>query len=146
MKKLFIYYSFSGNTDFVADFLKNKGISTIKIETLEKMPKNRILSILVGGFKAGIGYKDKIKDFNTNIDKYDEIIIGSPIWNGRLSSPINTVLDRLDLNNKKVSFIFCSGSGNSDKLDAYVKLKYNAKSINLKEPLHNKKELDKVEL
>ena len=145
MKRLFIYYSLSGNGDFVADYLKDKKIDIRKVETLEPLPKNKFFGILTGGFKAGIGYKDKLKDFDSNIEKYDEIIIGSPVWNGRFSSPINTVLSRLDLNNKKASFILCSGSGKSDKLNVYVKEKYAANAINLKEPKNNKKELKKLE-
>ena len=31
MKKLFIYYSLSGNGDYVADYLKNKNYDIIKI-------------------------------------------------------------------------------------------------------------------
>ena len=145
MKKLFIYYSLSGNGDFVADYLKNKKIDIRKVETLEPLPKNKFFGILAGGFKAGIGYKDKLKDFDSNIEGYDEIIIGSPVWNGRLCSPINTVLSRLDLNNKKVSFILCSGSGKSDKLNVYVNEKYAANAVNLKKPQNNKKELKKLE-
>ena len=144
MKKLFIYYSLSGNGDLIAKELKDKGTSIIKIETIKEMPNNRFLSILAGGFKAGIGYKEKIKDFNTNIDKYDEILIGTPVWNGRISSPINTALNRLDLSNKKVKFIFYSGAGDNKKIKIHVKEKYNADSIELKEPLHNVKELKKL--
>ena len=100
--------------------------------------------MLVGGFKALTKYKEKLIDFNNDISNYDEIIIGSPIWCDRLSSPINTVLNELDLSNKKVSFILYSGSGVANKASKVIKDKYNANIIILKEPIKYKEELDKL--
>lgn len=145
MNKIFIYYSLTGNGDVVASVLKEKGYEIRKVNTLEPLPKNRFLSILVGGFKAGIEYKDKLVNFNSNIDDYDEIVIGSPIWNARLSSPINTVLNELNLDNKDISFILYSGSGVSPKATGKIKKIYpNAKIIDLHEPKKNVEELKKL--
>ena len=139
MKKLFIYYSLSGNGDTVANILKEKSIDTYKVITKKPLPKNMTLRILTGGFLAGINHKDELVDFKPNITKYDEIIIGSPIWNGRLSCPINTVLDELDLTNKKIMFILYSGSGEAPKTVNMLNNKYrDIRIINIKEPNKNK--------
>ena len=105
MKKVFIYYSLTGNGDEIAKILENKKYDIRKVETNEILPKNFILRILTGGYKAMIKYEDKLMDFDSDIEDYDEIIIGTPIWNNRLSSPINSVLKELKLNNKKITFI-----------------------------------------
>ena len=145
MKKLFIYYSRTGNGDIVANSLKGKA-DIRKIETKEPIPKSFFFSMMVGGFKGGTGYKDKLYDYDKDISKYDEIIIGSPIWNGGISAPINRVLDDIDFKDKKLSFIFWSGSGTSPKATEKVnKLYGNIKIINLQEPKNNEKELKKVE-
>ena len=142
MKKIFIYYSLTGNGDIVGDYLKEKGIEIRKVNTLEKLPKNFVFRIMVGGYKAMIGYKDKLDNFNGNIREYDEVIIGSPIWNSRLSSPINTVLNKLNLDDKKVTFILYSGSGKAKKAIETINNKYpEAKIVNLKNPLNNKEDL-----
>lgn len=146
MKKIFIYYSLTGNGDLVAQELKNKGWDIRKVETSEPLPKNYILSILVGGYKAMINYEDKLIDFDKNIAEYDEVMIGSPIWNARLSSPINTVLKELDLTNKKISFLLYSGSGKSPKATEFIISKYTeVKIMDLKEPKKNKEELKRLE-
>ena len=138
MKKIFIYYSLSGNGDVVAEYLKEKNIEIRKINTSRPLPNNMALRILSGGFLAGINHKDKLINFDNNISDYDEIIIGSPIWNGKLSCPINTVLNSIDLNNKKITFILYSGSGVAPKTDKIIKEKYkDAKIIHLKEPSKN---------
>lgn len=145
MKKLFIYYSNSGNGDKVASYLKDKGFDIRKVSTSEELPKSKILGILTGGFKASINYKDKLINFDNDISKYDVIYIGSPIWNSRLSSPINSVLDKVNLNNKKVTFILYSGSGQSKSATNKInKLYPNSKIINLKNPKSNIKELGKL--
>ncbi len=145
MKKLFIYYSLSGNGNVVADYLKDKNIDIRKVIMRDKIPKSYIGQILTGGFLAGINHKAKLSNFDNNIDDYDEIIIGSPIWNGKLSCPINTVLDKINLENRKISFILYSGSGTAPKTEKIIKNKYgDAKIIILKEPKSNKKELEKV--
>ncbi len=139
MKKIFIYYSLSGNGDTVATYLKEKNIDIRKVKPKKELPNNMILRILSGGFLAGINHKDKLINFDNNITSYDEIIIGSPIWNGRLSSPINTVLDEIDLSNKKVTFILYSGSGVAPKTDKLLHSKYkDVNIINIKEPAKNK--------
>lgn len=138
MKKIFIYYSLSGNGDIVANYLKEKNIDIRKVETKKPLPSNMVLRILSGGFLAGINHKDELVNFNPDITKYDEVIIGSPIWNDHLSCPINTVLDKLNLTNKKVSFILYSGSGEAPKTikrlnDIYKDITIN----NIKEPKKN---------
>lgn len=143
MKKIFIYYSFSGNGDVVGAYLKERGYDIKKIITKEPLPKNRVLAIMTGGFKALIGYKDKIEELDIDLDKYDQILIGSPIWNSRLSSPVNTVLHELKLNNRNVGFILYSASGEATKaLDIISKNYKDSKVIILKEPKVNKKEID----
>ena len=144
MKRVFIYYSLSGNGEAVADYLSKKDYSIVRVETKSKMPKSMFFRILVGGFKASVNYKDKLKDFDTDISKYDEVVIGSPIWNSRLSSPINTVLDKLDLKDKKIKFVLYSASGEDNKATKMLKDKYNCEVINLKEPKKNNDELDKL--
>ena len=144
MNRVFIYYSLSGNGEAVADYLSKKDYSIVKVETKSKMPKSMFFRILVGGFKASVNYKDKLKDFDPDISKYDEVVIGSPIWNSRLSSPINTVLDKLDLKDKKIKFVLYSASGEENKATEMLKDKYNCEVINLKEPKKNNDELNKL--
>ena len=139
MKKIFIYYSLSGNGDAVANYLKNRHIDIRKVKPNKSLPDNMILRILTGGFLAGINHKDKLVDFDQNISEYDEIIIGSPIWNDHLSCPINAVLNDIDLVGKKIIFVLYSGSGKTKKATKKINERYkDAQIINLKEPKINK--------
>ena len=147
MKKLFIYYSLTGNGDIVADYLKKSNVEIRKVKAIDKMPKSYYGQILTGGFLATINYKAKLIDFNNNVSNYDEIIIGSPIWNDRLSCPINSVLNIINFDGKKVSFILYSGSGKAKNAIKKIKEMYSdANVIILKNPKKFMNELDKIKV
>lgn len=145
MKRLFIYYSYTGNGDFVANYLKQNDFDIRKVIRKKKLPKSFFFGVLAGGFLAGIKHKDIIVDFDEDVLEYDEIVIGSPIWNGRFASPINTVLSKLDLRGKNVTFILYSGSGEGAKALKRIKKEYpEAKVYFLREPKKNPDELLKL--
>ena len=145
MKKIFIYYSLNGSGDKVADYLRNKGIDIRKVITKDKMGKSTFSMIMKGGFLASINHKSKLIDFNDNVIDYDEIIIGTPIWNSRISCPINTVLSKLYLKNKNLTFILYSASGKKNKAMKKInKLYPEARIINLLEPKDNLEEMEEM--
>ena len=145
MKKLLIYYSLTGNGDLVAEFLKDS-FDIRKVTEKKKMPKKFFWMIMSGGFRASVGAKAKLVDYDNDVSTYDEIVIGSPIWNGRFPPLIKSVLLETDLKDKKVSFIFYSGSGEGKKAEAKVKKEYpTANIVFLKEPKKYPEELKKVE-
>lgn len=145
MKTLFIYYSYTGNGAVIADYLKNNNIEVRPIVRKKPLPNSFFWGVMTGGFLAGIKAKDKINDFDEDISQYDHIIIGSPVWNARLSSPINTVLSKLDLSNKKVTFLLYSGSGEASKAEKRIHKEYQeAEIIILKEPKKYPEELEKL--
>ena len=100
--------------------------------------------MMKGGYRALFNKKDKLVDFDCNIKDYDEIVIGSPIWFDRLPPATNTILSKLDLKDKKKSFIFYSGSGEGNKAKEKINKLYNDNIIFLKEPKKYKEELNKI--
>ena len=138
MSKLLIYYTLSGNGDAVAEKLKEKGFDVRKVEPLKTPPKKFFFQILQCGFNAGRKYCEPLKAFDADVSAYDAVVIGSPVWNGRLSCPINTVLKETDLKGKKVAFILYSGSGEAKKAEEQIRAVVpDAEIIHLKEPKNN---------
>ncbi len=138
MKKLFLYYSLSGNGDAVAEYLQKKGYEIRKVESAKKPPKAFFFQIMKCGFNAGRGYCEPLRDYDADVSAYDEIVIGSPVWNGRLSCPINTVLKETALDGKKLTFVLYSGSGAAPKATAKLSERFrDAEILHLKEPKKN---------
>ena len=145
MKKLLFYFSLTGNCDLVASQLKEKGFETRKLEMKKPLPKSFFWGVLTGGFLAGMGVKSKLKEYDHNIEGYDEIVIASPIWNGRFSSPLNRLLKEIDFKDKNIKFIFTAGSGEGKHaLKKVKKLFPNAECVFLKEPKKNPEELKNI--
>ena len=44
----------------------------------------------------------EIKDININLDEYDTVILGTPVWWYTITPPIRTFLTKYDLSNKTV--------------------------------------------
>ena len=143
--KLFIYYSFTGSVDSIASKLKEQGYDLRRVIEKKKMPKSFFFSVLIGGFRAGMKQKGKLIDYNSDVSQYDEIVIGSPIWNGRFPPAINSVLALTELKDKKVTFVFSSGSGEGAKAKEWIEKNMpNASIIFLKEAKKNPQELEKI--
>lgn len=145
MKKLFIYYSLSGNGDLVAETLASKGYEIRKVVPQKKAPESFFFRILAGGFGAGIGRKEPLAAYDPDVTGYDQVVIGTPIWNGRVSCPVNTVLSETDLSGKELAFVLYSGSGEAPKTLERINDRYpGATVIHLKEPKTRREELEKL--
>ena len=80
-RRIIIYHSYSGHTKMIANIIKKK----LDCDVLELEPKYEFSSDYDEVVKEyQNNQKDKstvvIKDININLDNYDEIIIGSPVW------------------------------------------------------------------
>ena len=100
MNTLVLYYSKTGNTEIVA-----REISKAVNGGLKKIELKKDISFMGAAFTAAFGLKGKIKQMDFNAKDYDNIFIGTPVWAGKTSTPINTFLSEADLTGKNV-FIF----------------------------------------
>ena len=140
--KYFVYFSASGNGDFIAEYLKELGYTPIKVEMIKPIKKINFFSIMKYGFRAGMNKKEKIKELNLGLKDDDEVMIGSPIWNDKLSTPINTLLDKYSFNKETTRFIlYPAGEGTNKSLMQLEKLGFKNKPIVYSNPLKNQ---DKV--
>lgn len=100
MKNLIIYYSRSSNTETVA-----KEISKAVNGEIKKIELNKEISFFWAASTALLGQKAKIKTIDINVKDYDNIFIGTPVWAGKSSTPINTFINEVDFTGKNV-YIF----------------------------------------
>ena len=146
MKKLFIYYSLTGNGDLVAAEMEKKGYDIRRVELKKDMPKKFFFRIMTGGFLAGIKNRAALRDYDSDVTEYDEIVVGSPVWNGRLTPAANSVLARTDLSGKTVSFILTAGGGTAPKAEERIAKEFpGSRVVILKEPKKYAEELSKLD-
>lgn len=102
-RKIVIYHSYSGHTKMIANLIKKK----LNCDILELEPKYEFSSDYDEVVKEyQNNEKDKsiveIKDINIDLDNYDEIIIGSPVWWYSVTPVIRCFLKENNLEGKIV--------------------------------------------
>ena len=122
MKTAVIYYSLEGNTDFIAKKIaaKTKG-DLIKLVPEKAYPTGKVSKFFWGGKSVVFGEKPKLKNAPIDIEGYDRIFIGTPIWAGKFAPPIKTFLDTYKISGKDVVLFACHGGGGADKCFAKMK-------------------------
>lgn len=116
MKRIIVYYSLSGNTEeAVKDIAKKLECDTLKIDTVKPMPKAFFAQILVGGGQVAMNKIPEIKPIDKDMSEYDEIFIGTPIWNSKGVPAVNTFLTDESVCKKVTGLIITSGGGSIDK-------------------------------
>jgi flavodoxin len=102
MKTLVVYYSLTGKTDVVAQTLARElGADLRRVEDVEK-PTANWWFIMTGAFAAIRGVEAPIKPIETGFQGYDRVFVGSPVWGGSPSTPINAFIAKADFSGKQV--------------------------------------------
>jgi flavodoxin len=146
MRTLVVYYSLEGNTRFIAETIArsiNGDILELKPE--KDVPNKGFLKFVLGGKQVVFKERPKLKVLEKNIEDYDLIFLGSPVWAGSFAPAFNTFFSEKEIENKKVA-LFCCYGGQSGKTFENFK-KHLTKStivgeIGFKDPLKNDKELN----
>ncbi len=115
MKLLITYYTRSGTTKRLAEdilsLLKEKNIETQILEIKDN--KNR--KGIYGWIKAGKdGYKKSLTEIShdpVSFENFDLVILGTPIWAGKIVPAIRTLIEKHKNEFKDVAF-FASAGGN----------------------------------
>ena len=146
MGKYFVYFSLTGNGDYIASLYEEKGYTPVKVEMVKTPKKVGFFTILKYGGRAMTNKKEKLKEITLNLKEDDEVIIGSPIWNDRLSTPINTILDQFSFNKETTLFVlYPAGEGTKKSLKQIEKLGFKKTPIVITYPLKNKEQTkDKI--
>jgi hypothetical protein len=135
MRKIFVYYSLSGNGDAVADYLKTKGFEIRKLVTEKKIGKMSFFRMIHYGKKATFHQKEKLLPYEFREEEGDLVVIGTPIWADRVSTPVNAFLAQEKLRTPHPVFLLYSGSGHSKKVKRDLRKIYpEAQFIDLRNP------------
>lgn len=102
MKTLVVYYSLTGKTDVVAQALARElGADLRRVEDVEK-PAVGWRFMLSASLAALRGAESPIQPIDTGLQAYDRVFVGSPVWAGSPSTPINAFIAKADFSGKEV--------------------------------------------
>lgn len=113
-KKLVAYFSASGTTRKIAEMIAEAAEADL-YEIVPKQPYSKAdLNWMDKKSRSSVEMSDKkfrpeITDTDAQIDRYDEIILGFPIWWYVAPTIINTFLGSYDFTGKKIVLFATSG-------------------------------------
>lgn len=145
MNKYFVYFSATGNGDFLASELKEMGYTPIKVEMVKPIKKVGFFFILKYGGRATFKKKDKIKPVALELKEDDLVVIGSPIWGDHLSTPINTLLTQFSFNKETTKFVlYPAGEDTKKSLVQIQKLGFIQEPLVISYPLKKQEQAKEI--
>lgn len=103
MKKIVVYYSYTGNTKKIANMIKEK-LNCDILELTPKIPFSTDYQAVVDEYQNN-SIQNKsvgINDIKLDLNQYDEIIVGTPVWWYTISPVVVTFLKNYNLDNKTI--------------------------------------------
>ena len=103
MSKLIVYFSYTNNTRTIANKIKEKlNCDILEIKTI--IPYSEDYQSVVDDEQNSerSNYLPEIQDINIDLSKYDEIILGTPVWWYRPVPAIRSFLTQNDLSKKTI--------------------------------------------
>lgn len=125
--KAIIYYSLSTRTKrelenrHEGDFFRIKG----KI----KIPKNYWIQMAYLGFFSSFSIPLNHEELNIDFDKYDEIVLGSPVWAFTIVPFMKRFLRENKFKNKKVSLLITHEGGPAKSMKHFKKRIHSSNAI-----------------
>lgn len=114
MKTLVVYYSRTGRTKKIAEYIQSALDSEID-EIQDVKNRKGILGWISAGRDAGSKSLTPLEDVDKLPKDYSVVIIGSPTWNNSLSSPVRTYIDKF---NEELRHVACFTTGDGDDPDS----------------------------
>jgi len=148
MNSLLVFYSRKGTTKKIAEFISN----SLNCEYEEIIDTKKRTGFIIGFLKCGYAATRErlttIKEFQKNPELYDLIILGTPIWNSRMTPAIRTYITNNLSKFKNVAF-FCTegGSGGPKTFESMAKLceKEPLSTLEItKKEIKKEKHIDKI--
>ncbi len=113
MKTVVIYFTFGGYTKAAAEKLAlERGASICRV--MEVRDRSFFAAIVPGAPYATHRRSVAIEPLGIDLNDYDQIVIGCPVWAGYPAPAFNAIVEQLPAG-KEVELFFCSGGGDTKK-------------------------------
>ena len=111
MKKLIVFYSYSGNTRKIAESIRAiTGADVAKIETVAPYSDDYDDVVEQGKREIDKKFCPEIRPLGVDVSAYDEIILGTPVWWYTYAPAVRTFFSQNDLTGKTV-YPFATNGG-----------------------------------
>lgn len=139
-----VYFSLTGNTKFVSEKIAQH-LDADLCEVIDKNHKKGKMLYIKGGAAA---MREKLTDIYVEkpLDDYDFVIVGSPVWAGKIAPAIRTFLVENNFSDKQLAFFVTIGGDKPEKtfenLKKTLELETITEGLGVTQPLEKKSEAE----
>lgn len=121
-RNLIVYFTRTGNTRHIAHIIAAfAGGRVLELQTVDAYPADYYECVEQSKIEIGNGYCPPLKEFELDMEDYDTVFIGSPIWCGTFAPAVNTFLMEHDLSGKVVIPFCTHGGGGQRNFTAHIR-------------------------
>ncbi|GAA0178039.1 flavodoxin [Clostridium sediminicola] len=125
-KTLVIYYSRSGKTKKVAESIAKKLHADLQ-QIIDNKKRSGLFGFICSGRDAMNENLADIQEIHVNINDYDKIIIGTPVWASRIATPVLEFIKKQKNNIKEYSLFYTQGGPGDNKIESQLDKYLNTK-------------------
>ncbi|MBD3252652.1 hypothetical protein GF386_02895 [Candidatus Pacearchaeota archaeon] len=116
MKSLVVYYSRTGNTQIIAEEIAKRLKGKVE-KIIDKKNRNGFLNFLKAGRDGFLKKSTETQKHTNNPYDFDLLIIGTPVWAGKITPAIRVYLNQLKKDKlKHIAFLCTKSSGRTNKV------------------------------
>lgn len=118
MKTLIVYYSLEGNTRLAAERIAERiGADTLQLAPKKAYADKGFAKFFWGGKSAVMAEAPALEPFDTDLARYDRIILGFPVWAGSFAPPIRSFVlaQGPALREKRLAAFACQSGAGGEK-------------------------------
>ena len=139
MKTAVIYYSYEGNSTLIA-----KNVASVietdvfEIKTVDSKKRGGLAKFIWGCSQVFMNKKPALQPLSVDMNTYDLVILGTPVWAGSPAPAIVSFLDSTRISGKKVALFCCHGGGKGkvfEKIKALLPGNTFVGEIDFKDPI-----------
>lgn len=145
MSTLVVYFSFTGSTKFIAEKIaETMNADIAQLKTSKEYPADGFKKYFFGGKSVIFGEKPDLVNEPIDWNRYDTIIIGTPVWAGSFAPPIKSFISQYKIRGKRIALFASHGGGGAKKCFAKLKKELSGNEficeIDFVEPKKNREE------
>ncbi len=105
-----VYYSFEGNTRFIAQTIAEAvGADLLELKPKKEIGTHGFMKYVWGGRQVVLKKEPALLPLDKQPQDYDLLFIGTPVWAYSYSPPIRTFFSTANLSGKKIALFCCHG-------------------------------------
>ncbi len=110
-----LFYSFEGSTKKVAEIISRAlRCEMVEVKPVQELHSTGFSKYIWGGTQVFMRRKPDLHELSVDLNLYDTVLLGSPVWAWNVSPPIRTLLEKGFLRNKDIAFFCCHEGGPGD--------------------------------